>query len=149
MSYNNSFNLQGYVSLAQSNGKCSNGQTYYRFHIAVNNWNPKTKETETDFFQCVVFGRLADSMVKAAPVGRRIDIKGRIKSDRYEDLNGRVSYPVSFIVQHVVYLNDNPNKEQRVEDEQESSYYDREFEIAQEKQDYLNQQAVGSSEIPF
>lgn len=68
------------------------GKAYCRFSIAVN--RPFSKD-ETDFFNCVAFGRTAEILGEYFRKGQQISLNGRLQMNQYE-VNGekRTSYDV-------------------------------------------------------
>lgn len=62
------------------------------FTIAVNKYNPKTKEKGADFINCVSFGKTAESISKYATKGTMLFIEGRWATSSYKDKEGRMVY---------------------------------------------------------
>ncbi|EDT71067.1 single-strand binding protein family [Clostridium perfringens D str. JGS1721] len=64
------------------------GKTVARFTIAVNR---KTKgkdgKREADFFNCVIFGKLAEGITKYSNKGQEIVLIGEVRNRSYEDNN--------------------------------------------------------------
>ncbi len=62
------------------------GKAVARFAVAVNR---KTKgkdgKRETDFFNCVIFGKLAEGITKYANKGQEISLVGEVRNRSYED----------------------------------------------------------------
>ncbi|HAT4265226.1 TPA: single-stranded DNA-binding protein [Clostridium perfringens] len=62
------------------------GKAVARFTVAVNR---KTKgkdgKRETDFFNCVIFGNLAEGITKYANKGQEIVLTGEVRNRSYED----------------------------------------------------------------
>ena len=59
-----------------------------RFSIAVARPYSKSKERETDFINCVAFGKTAENIGKYFVKGNKIGISGRIQTNRYQDKDG-------------------------------------------------------------
>lgn len=68
------------------------GKAYSRFSLAVD--RPMQKG-ETDFINCVAFGKTAELIGEYLRKGRKVGVQGRIQMNRYE-VNGekRTSYDV-------------------------------------------------------
>lgn len=57
-----------------------------RFTIAVNRKiKGKDGKRETDFFNCVIFGKLAEGITKYANKGQEIILVGEVRNRSYED----------------------------------------------------------------
>lgn len=76
------------------------GKAYARFNLAVN--RPMQKD-ETDFINCVAFGKTAELIGEYLRKGRKVGVVGRLQMGRYE-VNGekRTSYDV--IVETLEFL---------------------------------------------
>lgn len=68
------------------------GKAYSRFSLAVD--RPFSK-TETDFINCVAFGRTAELIGEYLRKGRKVAVHGRLQMNRYE-INGekRIAHEV-------------------------------------------------------
>ena len=83
------------------------GKAYCRFSLAV----PRPlKKDETDFINCVTFGKTAEMMKKYLAKGNRIGVTGRLQMSKYE-VNGekRVAYDV--MVDNIEFLDNRKDKE--------------------------------------
>ncbi|EOU2045973.1 single-stranded DNA-binding protein [Clostridium perfringens] len=57
-----------------------------RFTIAVNRKSKgKNGKKETDFFNCIIFGKLAEGITKYANKGQEISLAGEVRNRSYED----------------------------------------------------------------
>ncbi|WP_300261560.1 single-stranded DNA-binding protein [Clostridium sp.] len=69
------------------------GKAIARFTVAVNR---KTKgkdgKRETDFFNCVIFGKLAEGITKYANKGQEISLVGEVRNRSYEDKDNIKKY---------------------------------------------------------
>ncbi|EIF2806854.1 single-stranded DNA-binding protein [Clostridium perfringens] len=62
------------------------GKAVARFTIAVSRKiKGKDGKRETDFFNCVIFGKLAEGITKYANKGQEIVLVGEVKNRSYED----------------------------------------------------------------
>lgn len=91
--YNNSNNAIGTFSLAvQRQFKNTNG------------------EYETDFINCVVFGKSAESMKEYTSKGDLIGVRGNLQTRTYEDKEGNKKYVTEVVCGQVAFLSTS-NKE--------------------------------------
>ncbi|EGT3601443.1 single-stranded DNA-binding protein [Clostridium perfringens] len=62
------------------------GKAVARFTIAVNRKFKGTDgKRETDFFNCVIFGKLAEGITKYSNKGQKIVLVGEVRNRSYED----------------------------------------------------------------
>lgn len=62
------------------------GKAVARFTIAVNRKFKGTDDKrETDFFNCVIFGKLAEGITKYSNKGQEIVLVGEVRNRSYED----------------------------------------------------------------
>lgn len=75
-----------------------------RFTIAVDRMPAKQGgEKQTDFINCVAFGKRAEFINQYFGKGRLIAIEGNIKTGSYEDKNGRTVYTTDVWVDNVSF----------------------------------------------
>lgn len=88
------------VELATTN----NGKTVARFSVAVKrNYRNKDGEYDSDFFNCVAYGGLADTCGKYLSKGRKCSIVGRVQIDSYEK-DGQKRYSTNIIVEELEFF---------------------------------------------
>ena len=79
----------------------SNDKPFMKFTLAVNR---TFGEKETDFIQCIVFGKQAENMAKFVSKGNLIGIEGRIQTGSYDDKEGKRVYTTDVVCDNVQYL---------------------------------------------
>lgn len=80
------------------------GTAVLRFTIAVDRMPAKQGgEKQTDFINCVAFGKRAEFINQYFDKGRLIAIEGNIKTGSYEDKNGRTVYTTDVIIDNVSF----------------------------------------------
>ncbi len=80
-----------------------------RFNLAVDR---PYKKDETDFFNVVVFGKVAENVEKYLSKGSQVGVEGSIQNNNYEDKNGVKHYGNNIIANRVDFLSyGNQNKE--------------------------------------
>lgn len=93
-------NLTRDVELATTN----NGKTVAKFSVAVKrNYKNKDGEYDSDFFNCIAYGGLADTCGKYLSKGRKCSIIGRVQIDSYEK-DGQKRYSTNIIVEELEFL---------------------------------------------
>lgn len=82
--------------------KYTNSQTpvaVANFTLAVNRRFKRDGEPDADFFDCVAFGRTAETMDKFLSKGRQIALTGRLQVRTWEDKEGKKRKTVEVIVE--------------------------------------------------
>ena len=82
--------------------KYTNSQTpvaVANFTLAVNRRFKRDGEPDADFFDCVAFGRTAETMGKFLSKGRQIALTGRLQARTWEDKEGKKRKVVEVIVE--------------------------------------------------
>ena len=80
------------------------GTAVLRFTLAVDRMPAKQGgEKQTDFINCVAFGKRAEFINQYFGKGRLILIEGNIKTGSYEDKNGRTVYTTDVIIDNVSF----------------------------------------------
>lgn len=73
----------------------TNGQTLIgRFSLAVDRRYKREGSPETDFFNCVTFGKLSEFVEKYLTKGTKILLTGSVQNDNYKDKDGIQRYSV-------------------------------------------------------
>ncbi len=103
MSDLNSVNLIGRLVREIEMKQTASGVNVGSFSLAV---NEKFKDTEhTSFFDCVVFGKQAETLSQYVQKGHRIGITGKAKQQRWNDKDtGKGRSNVEIIVQSFMFL---------------------------------------------
>lgn len=100
----------------------NNNNAIGTFSIAVQRQFKNTNgEYETDFINCVVFGKQAESMKEYTSKGDLIGVRGNLQTRTYEDKEGNKKYATEVICGQVSFLSTNkkeniPKKEEVVEE---------------------------------
>ena len=85
--------------------KSNSGKAYIRFSLAVD--RPFTSD-QTDFINCVVFGKTAEVMNKYVRKGHRIGLTGRLQTNKYEH-NGEKRISFDVMVDNIEFLENKNN----------------------------------------
>ncbi|SDL19675.1 single-stranded DNA-binding protein [Natronincola ferrireducens] len=78
------------------------GKAVATFSIAVN--RPFSKTNEADFFNIVVWGKVAESCANYLAKGRLVGIEGRLQSRSYESQKGEKRYVTEIVANQVEFL---------------------------------------------
>lgn len=83
----------------------TSGISVCRFSIAVNrNYYGSDGERKTDYFNCVAWRGLADTIAKYCRKGHKVGVVGSIEMRSYEDNNGNKRNAVDIVVQDIDFL---------------------------------------------
>ena len=83
----------------------STGKAVATFAIAVDRpFTSKDGQKQTDFFNIVVWGKIAENCANYLAKGRLAAIKGQIQNRSYEDNNGAKKYITEIVADEVQFL---------------------------------------------
>lgn len=83
----------------------SSGAYVAEFSVAVKReFKSASGETESDFFNCVVFSKLAETVSRYVKKGDMIGIDGRLQTRSYTNREGKKIYVTEIIVSNVEFL---------------------------------------------
>jgi single-strand DNA-binding protein len=74
-----------------------------KFSIAVDRKFKRQGEVETDFFNCVAFGKQGEFVEKYLSKGNKILLTGRIENNNYTNREGQKVYSVQVSVEEVEF----------------------------------------------
>lgn len=82
------------------------------FTLAINRrFKNQNGEYETDFIDCVVFGKQAETMAQYTKKGDLIGVEGSIQKRTYEDKEGNKRYITEIMVEKIIFLQTNKKSE--------------------------------------
>ena len=88
----------------------NNGTAFSKFSIAV----PRDfKRDETDFINCLAFGKTAETIAEWLGKGRRIALHGRIQTGSYENKNGDTVYTTEIIADRFEFVDSSKEPENK------------------------------------
>lgn len=98
----------------------STGNTTCNFSIAVSRqFTNSNGERETDFINCVIWGKQAENLAKYCTKGSLIGLTGRIQTRNYDGQDGKKVYVTEVVANNVTFLgskNQNGGAEPSFED---------------------------------
>ena len=104
--------------------KYTNSQTpvaVANFTLAVNRRFKRDGEPDADFFDCVAFGRTAETMDKFLSNGRQIALTGRLQVRTWEDKEGKKRKTVEVIVESFDFCGKREDAEVKQPTQQDSA----------------------------
>lgn len=92
------------------------GKAVARFNFAVNRRFKRDGEAEADFFNCVVFGKAAETFEKCnISKGTKLLIEGEMRSNNYTDRDGVKRYGMQVVVNSFEFCESKGNAGQQQE----------------------------------
>ncbi len=83
----------------------STGNATCSFTIAINRqYTNASGERETDFINCVVWGKQAENLAKYCTKGSQVGVTGRIQTRNYDAQDGRKVYVTEVVANNVSFL---------------------------------------------
>ena len=81
-----------------------NGTSVAEFSIAVRRTFKTNGENESDFFNCIAFSKLAETISRYVKKGDQVGIEGRLQTRNYTNREGKKVYITEIIVENVEFL---------------------------------------------
>ena len=92
----------------------TSGTSVVEFSVAVNRaFKNANGERECDFFNCVAFSKLAETISKYVKKGDQIGIEGRLQTRNYTNREGKKVYVTEIIVENIEFLQAKKQEEQQ------------------------------------
>lgn len=100
----------------------SSGQAVAQFTLAVNrNFTSKSGERETDFINCVIWRKPAETLANYMRKGSLVGVTGRIQTRNYENQQGQRVYVTEVVCDNFQMLEPRSTSENRQQNTQWSS----------------------------
>ncbi len=81
------------------------GTSVANFSLAVTrSFKNANGEYESDFFNCIAFGKLAETIKNYVNKGDRLGVEGRLQSRSYQNTEGKNVYVTEVIVENIEFL---------------------------------------------
>lgn len=101
----------------------ASGQVIVTFPVVTTRyWNTSSGErrSETEWFQVVAWGNLAEICKQFLSKGERVYIEGRLKTRRWEDAQGNRRYSVEIVANEMILLSDRRRRRFLREDQEDN-----------------------------
>jgi single-strand DNA-binding protein len=94
----------------------TSGTAVAEFSIAVKRpFKNANGENESDFFNCIAFSKLAETIGKYVKKGDQVGIEGRLQTRNYTNREGKKVYVTEIIVENVEFLQSKKQDEPQFE----------------------------------
>lgn len=84
------------------------GTAVCRFTVAINR---QFKKDETDFINCVAFGKTGETIAQYFTKGRQIALAGNIRTGSYQAQDGTKMYTTNVIIENFEFVGNNSNNQ--------------------------------------
>jgi single-strand DNA-binding protein len=137
--------LRGVVTKDIELKSTQNKTAMTKFSIAVRrDIKNANGEYDTDFINCIAFGKIAETISKYFHKGSGILVMGHIQTGSYEKEDGGRVYTTDIIVENIEFDRSNSNKEtEKEKEEPKQKLSDEPFES------FGRQVTIDESELPF
>ena len=100
----NEFIVSGRLVADPESRYTQDGKLIYKFRFAVNRRSSKD-HPETDFFNCVAFGFMAERLNKCNIVkGTKLGLIGEVRNSNYTDKNGTKHFEQQIVIEDFEFL---------------------------------------------
>ena len=82
------------------------------FNLAVDRRVKDDSTKETDFIVCKCFNKLAENLAKFQKRGNLISLVGRIRTDSYDDKDGKRKYTIEVVADEIQFLSQKQKQEE-------------------------------------
>lgn len=86
------------------------GKAVTNFTVAVGRpFKNAQGENETDFLNCVTFGKTAENLAQYQQKGNKVAVEGRVQTRNYENKEGQRVFVTEIVVDNVQFLDKKPS----------------------------------------
>lgn len=104
----------------------TNGKVFTRISLASNRYiyNKDTGEgkDEAGFFECVAFGRAAETIGKHLRKGSKIGVDGSLRWSSWENKDGKKASKVEIMIDSFQFMDSKPSTESPMPDDEDIPY---------------------------
>ena len=91
----------------------TSGTSVVEFNVAVKRtFKNANGENESDFFNCIAFSKLAETISRYVRKGDQVGVEGRLQTRNYTNRDGKKVYVTEIIVENVEFLQSKKQDEQ-------------------------------------
>jgi single-strand DNA-binding protein len=101
----NSILIEGNLTRDPELSYCSSGTPWCRFSVAVNRYYKQDDERkeEVSFIDVSAYGKTAEACAEYLKKGSGVRVVGRLKQDRWKDLDGKSRAKLFIVAEHVEF----------------------------------------------
>lgn len=126
----------------------SNQTEFSRFSLACqSSFVNKNGERETEFINCVAFGRTAETINRYCKKGAMIVVQGRIKNSSYDAQYGTKRYTTDVVIENFEFAGSAQNKTGQAQ--VQSNPVSQPEPVSDPYEDFGNEFVLDESQLPF
>lgn len=128
----------------------SNQTEFSRFSLACqSSFVNKDGERDTEFINCVAFGRTAETINRYCKKGAMIVAQGRIKNSSYDAQDGTKRYVTDVVVDNFEFASSVQSKNGQVQTQPQSNSVSQPEPASDPYADFGNEFVLDESQLPF
>lgn len=128
----------------------STGKAVATFNLAVDRgFKGADGQKQTDFFNVVVWGKIAENCANYLSKGKIAGVKGQIQNRSYDNQNGEKRYVTEIIASEVQFLEKSDNRAKFTEDEKNSAEVFTSSEIHSHESIQSEYKMIEGDDVPF
>ena len=116
------------------------------FNLAVDRRVKDDGTKETDFIVCKCFNKLAENLAKFQKRGNLISLVGRIRTDSYDDKDGKRKYTIEVVADEIQFLS---QKQKQEEPSNEENQYSQLSAKTVMNENYNPELQISDNDLPF
>lgn len=126
----------------------SNQTEFSRFSLACqSSFVNKDGERDTEFINCVAFGRTAETINRYCKKGAMIVAQGRIKNSSYDAQDGTKRYSTDVVIENFEFAGSAQNKTGQAQ--VQSNPVSQQEPVSDPYEDFGNEFVLDESQLPF
>ena len=126
----------------------SNQTEFSRFSLACqSSFVNKNGERETEFVNCVAFGKTAETINRYCKKGAMIVAQGRIKNSSYDAQDGTKRYTTDVVIENFEFVGGAQNKNEQAQ--VQNTPVSQPVTVSDPYSDFANEVTISADDLPF
>ncbi len=126
----------------------SNQTEFSRFSLACqSSFVNKNGERETEFINCVAFGKTAETINRYCKKGAMIVAQGRIKNSSYDAQDGTKRYTTDVVIENFEFVGGAQNKNEQAQ--VQNTPVSQPVTVSDPYSDFANEVTISADDLPF
>lgn len=126
----------------------SNQTEFSRFSLACqSSFVNKNGERETEFINCVAFGKTAETINRYCKKGAMIVAQGRIKNSSYDAQDGTKRYATDVVIENFEFVGGAQNKNEQAQ--VQNTPVSQPVTVSDPYSDFANEVTISADDLPF
>lgn len=126
----------------------SNQTEFSRFSLACqSSFVNKNGERETEFINCIAFGKTAETINRYCKKGAMIVAQGRIKNSSYDAQDGTKRYTTDVVIENFEFVGGAQNKNEQAQ--VQNTPVSQPVTVSDPYSDFANEVTISADDLPF